>query len=319
MERRPTIEVRGLTKKYGNIFALNDVNFKLYGGDIFGFIGPNGAGKTTTLRILATTLSPTSGEVNIAGYSLGRDTANIRGITGFMPDYLGTYNELLVKDYLEFFARAYHIPSHLRSFAIKEVVALTLMDDLLNHPVESLSRGMKQRLGLAKTVLHNPKILLLDEPASGLDPRARVEFRDIIKGLQKQDKTIIISSHILSDLADLCNKVGIIEKGRMILTDETENLISKIPEGKRIRLKTLGKREEIKIILDETKDVTNLLWDGDDLVFIFKGNNQSLQNILKKLIESEIPVYSFSEIEDSLESVYMKITEQFECTGSKMH
>jgi ABC-2 type transport system ATP-binding protein len=312
MEQKELVSVRGLTKRYGRVLALNDASFTLYEGDLLGFIGPNGAGKTTCLRILATTLRPDSGEAILAGHSVISEVEKVRSIVGFMPDFLGIYDDLIVSDYLEFFARAYHIPSHLRSYTIKEVATLTRVEALLDHPVEALSRGMKQRLGLAKTLIHNPRILLLDEPASGLDPRARVELRDVIKGLQKQGKTIIISSHILSDLADLCNKVGIIEGGRMIYFEDMEALIHRISRGKNMRLRTLGNREDTKIILEENTRVSNLQWDGEDLTFSFQGEDQELNELLRSLIEKEIPLYSFSEISGSLESAYMKITERAE-------
>ncbi|MDQ7821698.1 MAG: ABC transporter ATP-binding protein [Candidatus Eremiobacteraeota bacterium] len=312
MEALPqeTVKVRGLTKRYGKVLAINDLNLTLYEGDLFGFIGPNGAGKTTTLRILATTLSADSGEVFIAGHSLPREVEKVRAIIGFMPDFLGIYDDIAVRDYLEFFARAYHLPPHLRNYAIEEVSTLTRIAPLLGLPVESLSRGMKQRLGLAKTLLHNPRVILLDEPASGLDPKARVELRDIIKGLQKQGRTIIISSHILSDLADLCNKVGIIEKGKMLLVEETESLLRKISTGlKRLKLRTLGNHEELSRILGEYRDVSGIEWDGEDLIITFSGSDRDLSELLRYLIEKELPLYSFSEIQGSLESAYMKIIE----------
>jgi ABC-2 type transport system ATP-binding protein len=316
MEQKELVSVRGLTKRYGRVLALNDASFTLYEGDLLGFIGPNGAGKTTCLRILATTLKADGGEAILGGFSVTTEVEKVRGVVGFMPDFLGVYDDLIVSDYLEFFARAYHIPSHLRSYTIKEVATLTRVDSLLDQPVEALSRGMKQRLGLAKTLIHNPRILLLDEPASGLDPRARVELRDVIKGLQRQGKTIIISSHILSDLADLCNKVGIIEGGRMIYFEDREALIHKISQGKNVRLRTLGSMEDTKITLEEIAKVSNLQWDGEDLTFSFQGQDQELHELLRSLIEKELPIYSFGEVSSSLESAYMKITEYKEVPAS---
>jgi ABC-2 type transport system ATP-binding protein len=286
------------------------VSFTLYEGDLFGFIGPNGAGKTTCLRILATVLKPDSGHVSMAGFSLKDELEKVRGIMGFMPDFLGVYDDLRVHDYLDFFARAYHLESHLRGYAIKEVATVTGIVPLLDRPVESLSRGMKQRLGLAKTLLHNPRVLLLDEPASGLDPRARVELRDIIKSLQKAGKTIVISSHILSDLADICNKVGIIHQGRMILCEDMDSLLSRISRGKNVRIRTLSGGEGIRPFLEERPTVSNLLWDGDDLTFSFEGSDEDLHRLLKDIIHAEISLYYFGEFANTLESVYMKITEE---------
>jgi len=303
------IKVTGLSKSYGRMRALDDVSFSLNEGDLFGFIGPNGAGKTTTLRIMATTLSFDRGEVLISGHSLAKEPDAVRGIIGFMPDFLGIYDDLIVSDYLEFFARAYHLPAHMRGYAIKEVATVTRIEDLLDHPVESLSRGMKQRLGLAKTLIHNPRVLLLDEPAAGLDPRARIELRDVIKGLQKQGRTIIISSHILSDLADLCNKVGIIEKGRMMLTETMDGLMSRISMKKRMRLRMLRQGEDARIMLNEHPKVSEIQWDGEDLIFSFSGDGAASADLLRSLMEKEIPVYFFGEVAATLESMYMKVTE----------
>jgi len=303
------IKVTGLSKSYGRMRALDDVSFSLSEGDLFGFIGPNGAGKTTTLRIMATTLSFDRGEVFISGHSLAKEPDAVRGIIGFMPDFLGIYDDLIVSDYLEFFARAYHLPAHMRNYAIKEVATVTRIEELLDHPVESLSRGMKQRLGLAKTLIHNPRVLLLDEPAAGLDPRARIELRDVIKGLQKQGRTIIISSHILSDLADLCNKVGIIEKGRMMLTETMDGLMSRISMKKRMRLRMLRQGEDARIMLNEHPKVSEIQWDGEDLIFSFSGDGAASADLLRSLMEKEIPVYFFGEVAATLESMYMKVTE----------
>jgi len=309
MEQQEMIKVTGLSKSYGRMRALDDVSFSLSEGDLFGFIGPNGAGKTTTLRIMATTLSFDRGEVFISGHSLAKEPDAVRGIIGFMPDFLGIYDDLIVSDYLEFFARAYHLPAHMRNYAIKEVATVTRIEELLDHPVESLSRGMKQRLGLAKTLIHNPRVLLLDEPAAGLDPRARIELRDVIKGLQKQGRTIIISSHILSDLADLCNKVGIIEKGRMMLTETMDGLMSRISMKKRMRLRMLRQGEDARIMLNEHPKVSEIQWDGEDLIFSFSGDGAASADLLRSLMEKEIPVYFFGEVAATLESMYMKVTE----------
>jgi ABC-2 type transport system ATP-binding protein len=310
MEHKEMISVRGLTKSYGKTIALNDVSFSLYEGDLFGFIGPNGAGKTTCLRIMATVLKPDSGEVRLGGFSLSHQLDKIRGIIGFMPDFLGVYDDLLVRDYLEFFSRAYHLESHLRSYAIKEAATITGIEPLLERPVESLSRGMKQRLGLAKTLLHNPRILLLDEPASGLDPLARVELREIIKSLQKSGKTIMISSHILSDLADVCNKVGIIEQGKLVLCEDMETLLGMVSRGKNVRIKTLSESENARIFLEEHRKVSDLLWDGESLTFSFDGSDADLHQLLRELVEKEIPLIYFGEFSNTLESVYLKIIEE---------
>ena len=216
-ECQEIINVTDLTKTFQSQTVVKGITFSLYPGDVFGLIGPNGAGKTTTLRILATVLKKDSGDVKIDNvpltYTAPYDNLRkIRQLVGFMPDFLGLYDDLLVKEYLDFFARAFFIDESLRPFVIDEALETAGITELKEKEIEKLSRGMKQRLLLARVLIHNPKILLLDEPAAGLDPRARVELRDIIKDLRKKGKTIIISSHILEDIEDFCNRIGIIEK-----------------------------------------------------------------------------------------------------------
>src|SRR5687768_15604993 len=209
------IEVHDLTKKYGELYAIHKIDLKLERGDVFGFIGPNGAGKTTTMRILATLLNPTWGEAYVGGYSIYAKPKEIRRIIGYMPDFFGVYDDMKVMEYLEFFAAAYRIRGPKRRQICEEVLELVELGYKREALVTSLSRGMTQRLGLARVLLHDPQVLLLDEPASGLDPRARVEMRSLLKRLRSMGKTIMISSHILPELADICNKVGVIGQGEM--------------------------------------------------------------------------------------------------------
>ena len=210
------IETRDLTKMYGDLYALNRLTLKLERGDVYGFIGPNGAGKTTTMRILATLLNPTWGEASVCGYSIYNNAKEIRRHIGYMPDFFGVYDDMKVIEYLEFFAAAYRIKGPERRRRCDEVLDLVELGYKRDALVTSLSRGMTQRLGLARVLLHQPDVLLLDEPASGLDPRARIEMRGLLKELQKMGKTILVSSHILPELADICNKIGIIERGQLI-------------------------------------------------------------------------------------------------------
>jgi ABC-2 type transport system ATP-binding protein len=210
------VETINLTKKYGELTALANLNLNIEAGDCFGFIGPNGAGKTTTIKILATLLKPTWGEARIDGLSVGPVNARqVRGIIGYVPDYFGSYQDMVVREYLEFFCAAYDIHGTKRNQVIDDVLNLVDLTHKATADVNGLSRGMKQRLSVARVLLHDPKVLLLDEPASGLDPRARIEMRELLKELHRMGKTILISSHILLELADLCNKVGIIEQGTM--------------------------------------------------------------------------------------------------------
>src|SRR4029079_9431474 len=210
------IETNDLTKMYGELYALNRLNLTLNQGDVYGFIGPNGAGKTTTMRILATLLNPSWGEATVCGYSIYTGSKEIRRVIGYMPDFFGVYDDMKVIEYLEFFASAYRIKGPARKKICEEVLELVDLTYKRDALVTSLSRGMPQRLGLARTLLHDPQVLLLDEPASGLDPRARIEMRALLKELRNMGKTILVSSHILAHLPDLCNKIGLIERGKLL-------------------------------------------------------------------------------------------------------
>ncbi len=222
------IETSDLTKKYGELFALERLTIKLEKGDCYGFIGPNGSGKTTTMRILATLLNPSWGEASVCGYSIYTGPKEIRRAIGYMPDFFGVYDDMKVTEYLEFFAAAYRIEGPSRRKKVDEVLELVDLGYKRDALVTSLSRGMTQRLGLARVLLHEPQVLLLDEPASGLDPRARIDMRNLIKELRGMNKTIMVSSHILPELADICNKIGIIERGKLIFNGTVDEAIRKV-------------------------------------------------------------------------------------------
>lgn len=222
------IQIRGLTKKYGELFAIREIELDLEAGDVFGFIGPNGAGKTTTMRILATLLQPTWGEAYVAGHSIYTAPKEIRRAIGYMPDFFGVYDDMKVIEYLEFFAAAYRIRGEARRKVCEDVLELVDLGYKRDALVTSLSRGMTQRLGLARVLLHDPQVLLLDEPASGLDPRARIEIRALLKELRNMGKTIMVSSHILPELADICNKIGIIERGELIVNADVADVMKQV-------------------------------------------------------------------------------------------
>src|SRR3954466_5368464 len=236
------IETRDLTKMYGDLYALNRLNLTLDQGDVYGFIGPNGAGKTTTMRILATLLNPTWGEATVCGYSIYNGAKEIRRAIGYMPDFFGVYDDMKVIEYLEFFAAAYRIKGPARKKICEEVLELVDLTYKRDPLVTSLSRGMTQRLGLARVLLHDPQVLLLDEPASGLDPRARIEIRALLKRLGTLGKTIMVSSHILPELADICNKVGIIERGELVFNDTVEELLKKVRPHTVLNINVAGDR-----------------------------------------------------------------------------
>src|SRR5919106_3120485 len=222
------IETRDLTKQYGDLFAIKSLDINLVKGDVFGFIGPNGAGKTTTMRILATLLNPSWGEAYVCGYSIYTKPKDIRRVIGYMPDFFGVYDDMKVIEYLELFAAAYRIKGEARRKICDEVLELVDLGYKREALVTSLSRGMTQRLGLARVLLHDPQVLLLDEPASGLDPRAPIEIRALLKRLRNMGKTIMVSSHILPELADICNKIGIIERGELLVNDDVVTVMKKV-------------------------------------------------------------------------------------------
>src|SRR3974377_476998 len=222
------IETNDLTKMYGELYAVNRLSFKLEKGAVYGFIGPNGAGKTTTMRILATLLNPTWGEATVCGYSIYNNAKEIRRLIGYMPDFFCVYDDMKVIEYLEFFAAAYRIKGPERRRKCDQVLELVDLGYKRDALVTSLSRGMTQRLGLARVLLHEPQVLLLDEPASGLDPRARIEMRGLLKELRNMGKTILVSSHILPELADICNKIGIIERGKLLFDGDVSSAIKQV-------------------------------------------------------------------------------------------
>src|SRR6201996_1267090 len=234
------IETRDLTKTYGELYALNRLTLTLDKGDVYGFIGPNGAGKTTTMRILATLLNPSWGEASVCGYSIYTGSKDIRRVIGYMPDFFGVYDDMKVIEYLEFFAAAYRIKGPERRKKCDQVLDLVDLGYKRDALVTSLSRGMTQRLGLARVLLHEPQVLLLDEPASGLDPRARIEMRGLLKELRKMGKTILVSSHILPELADICNKIGIIERGKLLVNADVAEVMKQVRGQTILNIKVFG-------------------------------------------------------------------------------
>ena len=250
------IETRDLTKTYGELYALNRLTIKLDPGDVYGFIGPNGAGKTTTMRILATLLNPPWGEGFVCGHSIHTNPREIRRAVGYMPDFFGVYDDMKVIEYLEFFASAYRIVGEARRRKCEEVLELVDLTFKREALVTSLSRGMTQRLGLARVLLHDPQVLLLDEPASGLDPRARIEMRRLLKKLRGLGKTIMISSHILPELSDICNKIGIIEKGQLLFNGDVAEAIRQVRQNPVVRVGVAdGRDREAADLLEKLPEV----------------------------------------------------------------
>jgi ABC-2 type transport system ATP-binding protein len=302
------LEVQHLRKEYRNLIAVKDLSFRLEQGDIFGFIGPNGAGKTTTIKILATLLRPSAGRAVIDGIDVVRFPDAVRAIIGYMPDFFGVYDDIKVWEYLDFFAAAYKIPRSKRPGIIDDVLELTDLTVKKEAYVEELSRGMKQRLCLAKTLVHDPKVLLLDEPASGLDPRARIEIKELLKELKNMGKTIIISSHILPELADFCNKIGIIEQGELVVSGEVQAIMQQVSGAHVYQLRVLEDSEGAAALLTARDDVRAVKPVDGLLKLEYTGDPVEVHQLLRDLLVAGFKVQSFSEQETDLEDIFMKVT-----------
>ena len=301
-------------KRYRDVHALRQVNLTIGEGDAFGFIGPNGAGKTTTLKILATLLRPTTGRALDCGIDVARRPEEVKPLIGYMPDVLGVYDDMLVQEYLEFFAAAYRIHGEKRRKVIDDVLALTDLGGKREAQVRSLSRGMGQRLGLARVLLHDPKVLLLDEPAAGLDPRARIEFKELVLQLRKMGKTLLISSHILSEIGEMCNTIGIIEQGQMLFAGSIEDVWKKVRPGRRVTVR-LKEEPEAGRTHGEAMEILR----GNPLVEALKPSDAGFEVLLKpecedvSLISQDLAargfrILHFAEQAVDLEEVFLSVT-----------
>jgi len=303
------IETRDLTKMYGDLYALERLTIKLEKGDVYGFIGPNGAGKTTTMRILATLLNPSWGEATVCGYSIYNGAKEIRRLMGYMPDFFGVYDDMKVIEYLEFFAAAYRIDGPARRKKCDDVLELVDLGYKRDALVTSLSRGMTQRLGLARVLLHEPEVLLLDEPASGLDPRARIEMRALLKQLRKMGKTILVSSHILPELADICNKIGIIERGKLLFDGDVESAIRQVRSKKVLHVVVGdGRNADAAILLKAHTDVDDVTLKDEMLVVTLKDSAPDGGSLAEDLVKNGYRLKLLKEEEIDLEDVFMGIT-----------
>ena len=312
------IRTEDLTKQYGKLFALKALNLSLEEGDLFGFIGPNGSGKTTTMKILATLLQPTWGEAYICGLSIYTRPKDIRRQIGFMPDFFGVYDDMKVIEYLEFFASAYRIRGTARKKVCDDVLDLVDLGYKREALVTSLSRGMTQRLGLARVLLHDPAVLLLDEPASGLDPRARIEMRELLKRLGGRGKTIMVSSHILPELADICNKVGIIERGDMLVNAEVSEIMKKVRDRPVLIVELLDPAgsprgrsagDALRFLSDQPEVESADRRKDQIVVTVKKGVTlDAYAELLPRLIAEGFRIRSFREEEINLETAFMTLT-----------
>jgi len=305
----PLLEVRGLSRRFGDFTAVRDVSFRVEPGEIWGFIGPNGAGKTTTMRICATLDLPTTGDVLVDGRSVLADPGYARKRIGFMPDTLGTYADTSIEEYLDFFARASGLRGEARRQRIASVAEFTELGHLLNRMMDSLSKGMSQRLCLAKTLLHDPQLLILDEPASGLDPRARVEFRELIRALADQGKAVLISSHILSELSETCDGVVVIEGGRLIREGKVKDLQADLSQHEMLFMRCLAEPRAVHMALAEQAHVLKVREDAGNFVVEFSGTEDDIANLLAELVKRDLRPIEFRWHRVDLEELFLSFTE----------
>ena len=302
------IETKNLTKNYGNLTAVDDLNLTIQAGDIFGFIGPNGAGKTTTMRILVTLLEPTRGKAFIDGLDVRKEGKKVRRRVGYMPDFMGVYDDLKVFEYLEFFAAAFGIERKKRKTIVDGVLELTDLQSKQAATVDSLSRGMQQRLGLARVLIHDPKVLILDEPASGLDPRARIEIRELLRELKRMGKTIMISSHILSELEEICDHVGIIEHGRLVFSGTMEEIRPRLGIHSKVRVKVANRQDKAVELLSALPQVHQVQAFGDDIAVSFNEDQDGDGIIARTLVKANLDVISIQPERLKLDDAFLQLT-----------
>jgi ABC-2 type transport system ATP-binding protein len=304
----PMIELRRLHRYFGDTRAVDDVTFEVRRGEVFGYIGPNGAGKTTSMRILATLDLPTFGDALVDGFSVVNDPDRVRRRLGFMPDAFGTYSDVNCTEYLDFFARAYGLAGRERTRAIERVMAFTGLDVLAEKPINALSKGMKQRLCLGRALIHDPSVLILDEPAAGLDPRARIELREMIGALAADGKTVLISSHILTELGEMCHRVAIIEQGRLLVEGLVEDIRRARQAHGAVRIRVLEGAGALAAWLSARSDVESIHVDGDFIGFVHKGDRPAEADLLRDMIAAGFRVVEFGVRQATLEEAFMQIT-----------
>jgi ABC-2 type transport system ATP-binding protein len=308
------IEIIDLTKRYGKFTALNSLNLQIEKGSVFGFVGQNGAGKSTTFSILATLLAPTSGTAYVNGFNVAKEPKMVRRQIGYMPDFFGVYDQLKAEEYLHFYGASYGLDFKEREKLIPQLLDLVNLEHKRDSYVDLLSRGMKQRLCLARSLIHDPEVLILDEPASGLDPRARVEMREILKELKNMGKTILISSHILPELAEMCDTIGIIDQGVLVAEGSVPEIQAKLRGEKLIMVKILHDVQKAFSFFEDNPDVSGLKpgEQENSLQFVYKGDDTGQIALLKSAMEAGLPIASFAEAETDLEDVFMEITKGVE-------
>ncbi|GMU37519.1 MAG: multidrug ABC transporter ATP-binding protein [Phycisphaerae bacterium] len=302
------IQTINLTKRYGKLVALDNLHLNIEDGECFGYIGPNGAGKTTTIKILATLLQPTWGEARVCGYVVGYESRKIRPLIGYVPDFFGAYEDMVVQEYLEFFASAYGITGKQRERVVGDVLELTDLSYKKDALVDSLSRGMQQRLSIARVLLHDPRVLLLDEPASGLDPRARIEIRELLKELRRMGKTILISSHILPELADLCTTVGILEQGKLLYHGPIKDIIARAKTGTKVCVAVTDQQDLAAMLLEKTNGVKAVEQRDGHLIVELERTTHDFTGLARLLLDNNFRIKEIKEEEVNLETAFMRLT-----------
>ncbi len=306
------VETHGLVKRYDGTLAVAGLDLAVEPGEIFGLVGPNGAGKTTTLRMLATSLRPSAGSAEIDGWSITRNPDEVRRVLGFMPDVFGVYDDMKVWEYLDFFARCYGLPAAGRRRMIADLLELVDLADRRDNYVQTLSRGMEQRLCLAHALVHDPKVLLLDEPASGLDPRARVELRELLRELRSLGKTILISSHILPELEELCTSLAIVDRGQVLAQGRVSDIERRLRFGAVLRVRLLLEGEALEAARDRfaaDPDVASasILEDGS-IELGFRGDDEASARLLATSVAAGLPIVSFARAASDLEELFLQVT-----------
>ncbi|MBP8261604.1 MAG: ABC transporter ATP-binding protein [Verrucomicrobia bacterium] len=304
----PAVQTSGLTRHYGSLVALDHLDLTVQKGDLFGFIGSNGAGKTTTLRILATFLLPSAGSARVLGCDIVDQADRVRRLIGYMPDFFGVYRDMEVTEYLDFFGACYRIPTAQRERTVQDVLELVGLSEKRGALIGTLSRGMQQRLGLARVLVHDPQLLLLDEPASGLDPRARIEVMAILQELQRLGKTIIISSHILSELQNLCNRVAIIEKGRLIYTGPVQGVRDQFEAGRVFWVKVAGAQEQAMDLLRARPEVAGVEWKDSRIRVVLRDREADPGCVAETVVGGGLKLVGLEEEELGLEEVFLRVT-----------
>ena len=320
--RQPAIEFSGLTRTFGDTKAVDNISFSVYPGEVFGYIGPNGAGKTTSMKILATLDVPDLGTARVDGFCCVNDPDRVRRRLGYMPDGFGTYPNVTCEEYLDFFARSYGLRGKERITSLRNVMGFTQLDRIAQKPIDGLSKGMKQRLCLGRALVHNPKVLILDEPAAGLDPRARIELREMITALADDGKSLLISSHILSELAEMCDRVGIIEQGQLLAVGSVDEILSgrigstngttttdSGPAETQIEIQVIADGERLLRWLESLFPNHTVRLVSNRVSFSFTGTEMEQAELLKRIVNEGFQVYSFAGKTRSLEDAFLHVTQ----------